>query len=182
MPPKEKSESDKLYETAKGLIRKDDVNGAIAFYTKALEMKPDNRAYLYERALAYIKIKDYTSAEKDLDKIHENVRGLICKAKLYVELGNNAKAVEKLKKVLLINPDHIDATTMMEDITGVHTDWYLDQKLMLPIAEKPRMNFNSVVGLTELKEDLTKSFVYPLIKPELAKAFGIKGGGGYILY
>ncbi len=50
------------------------------------------------------------------------------------------------------------------------------------VKEKPRLRFADVAGLDDVKEDIRLKMVYPFEHPELAKKFGIKGGGGVLLY
>src|SRR5437016_10217351 len=50
------------------------------------------------------------------------------------------------------------------------------------VKEKPNLKFDDVAGLDGVKEDIRLKMVYPFDHPELAKKFGIRGGGGVLLY
>jgi len=50
------------------------------------------------------------------------------------------------------------------------------------VKEKPKLRFDDVAGLDRVKEDIRLKMVYPFEHPELAKKFGIRGGGGVLLY
>ncbi|HSI32515.1 MAG TPA: ATP-binding protein [Tepidisphaeraceae bacterium] len=50
------------------------------------------------------------------------------------------------------------------------------------VKEKPDITFANVAGLEDVKEDIRLKMVYPFQHPELAKKFGIRGGGGVLLY
>lgn len=50
------------------------------------------------------------------------------------------------------------------------------------VKEKPNIKFADVAGLDAVKEDIRLKMVYPFDHPELAKKFGIKGGGGVLMY
>src|SRR3954466_13478456 len=50
------------------------------------------------------------------------------------------------------------------------------------VKEKPKIRFADVAGLDAVKEDIRLKMVYPFEHPELAQKFGIKGGGGVLLY
>src|SRR5437870_2069552 len=50
------------------------------------------------------------------------------------------------------------------------------------VKEKPNIKFDDVAGLDGVKEDIRLKMVYPFEHPELAERFGIRGGGGVILF
>ncbi|MEZ0263598.1 MAG: AAA family ATPase, partial [Phycisphaerae bacterium] len=50
------------------------------------------------------------------------------------------------------------------------------------VKEKPDITFANVAGLEDVKEDIRLKMVYPFQHTELAKKFGIRGGGGVLLY
>lgn len=50
------------------------------------------------------------------------------------------------------------------------------------VKEKPKLRFDDVAGLEVVKQDIRLKMVYPFEHPELAKKFGIRGGGGVLLY
>jgi transitional endoplasmic reticulum ATPase len=50
------------------------------------------------------------------------------------------------------------------------------------VKERPDLKFDDVAGLDNVKEDIRLKMVYPFQHPELAKKFGIRGGGGVLLY
>ncbi|MDY6864888.1 MAG: ATP-binding protein [Halobacteriota archaeon] len=52
----------------------------------------------------------------------------------------------------------------------------------LVLAEKPGISFNDIAGLDEVKENIKKAIVYPFKHPEEYKYFGVKPGGGILLY
>src|SRR5687767_13639741 len=50
------------------------------------------------------------------------------------------------------------------------------------VKEKPKLRFDDVAGLDEVKEGIRLKMLYPFEHPELAAKFGIKAGGGILLY
>ncbi len=50
------------------------------------------------------------------------------------------------------------------------------------VKEKPRLRFDDVAGLDQVKEDIRLKMIYPFEHPELAEKFGIRPGGGVLLY
>ncbi|MGB5925589.1 MAG: ATP-binding protein [Dehalococcoidia bacterium] len=52
----------------------------------------------------------------------------------------------------------------------------------LILAEKPRVRFVDIAGLETVKENIKEAIVYPFKYPEEYKYFGVKPGGGILLY
>src|SRR4029078_2784939 len=50
------------------------------------------------------------------------------------------------------------------------------------VKEKPKLRFDDVAGLDDVKEDIRLKMIYPFEHPELAQKFGINPGGGVLLY
>jgi transitional endoplasmic reticulum ATPase len=50
------------------------------------------------------------------------------------------------------------------------------------LKEKPDITFDDVAGLEDVKEDIRLKMLYPFRHPELAERFGIKPGGGILLF
>lgn len=50
------------------------------------------------------------------------------------------------------------------------------------VKEKPKLRFDDVAGLEDVKTDIKLKMLYPFEHPELAERFGIRAGGGILLY
>jgi transitional endoplasmic reticulum ATPase len=50
------------------------------------------------------------------------------------------------------------------------------------VKEKPNLRFDDVAGLDDVKEDIRLKMLYPFEHPELAQKFGIRAGGGVLLF
>lgn len=50
------------------------------------------------------------------------------------------------------------------------------------LKEKPDIDFDDVAGLEDVKEDIRLKMLYPFRHPELAERFGIRPGGGILLF
>jgi SpoVK/Ycf46/Vps4 family AAA+-type ATPase len=50
------------------------------------------------------------------------------------------------------------------------------------LTERPDVDFESVAGLDEVKEEIRLRMVYPFTHAEAAERYGIRGGGGLLLY
>ncbi len=48
--------------------------------------------------------------------------------------------------------------------------------------ERETINFSDVAALDEIKEEIREEIIYPIIRPDLAKHYGRRGGGGILLY
>ncbi len=61
-----------------------------------------------------------------------------------------------------------------EDKPGVPKDWTL--------AEKPKLRFDDIAGLDDVKEQIRIKMILPFTHPEKAKRYKVKTGGGILLY
>ena len=52
----------------------------------------------------------------------------------------------------------------------------------LILVQKPKIRFADIAGLEGVKENIKEAIVYPFIYPEEYKYFGVKPGGGILLY
>lgn len=52
----------------------------------------------------------------------------------------------------------------------------------LILVEKPKVRFEDIAGLQEVKERIKEAIVYPFVYPEEYKYFGVSPGGGILLY
>jgi transitional endoplasmic reticulum ATPase len=50
------------------------------------------------------------------------------------------------------------------------------------VREKPSLRFDDVAGLELVKEDIRLKMIYPFEHPELAAKFGVRPGGGVLLF
>ena len=50
------------------------------------------------------------------------------------------------------------------------------------VKEKPTLRFSDIAGLERVKEDIRLKMVYPFEHPELAKKFGVRLGGGVLMW
>jgi len=61
-----------------------------------------------------------------------------------------------------------------EDKSGVPKDWTL--------SEKPKIRFDDIAGLDDVKEQIRIKMIFPFTYPEKAKRYKVKTGGGILLY
>jgi transitional endoplasmic reticulum ATPase len=61
-----------------------------------------------------------------------------------------------------------------EDAKGAPKEWTL--------AEKPKVRFDDIAGLDDVKEQIRIKMIYPFTHPEKARKYRVKTGGGILLY
>jgi len=61
-----------------------------------------------------------------------------------------------------------------EDKPGIPKDWVL--------AEKPKLRFDDIAGLDDVKEQIRIKMILPFTHPEKARRYKVKTGGGILLY
>ena len=68
--------------------------------------------------------------------------------------------------------------------TNASSDNHRDTKKteQLIMVEKPTTKFSDIAGLDQVKEDIKEAIVYPFKYPEEYRYFGVKPGGGILLY
>lgn len=102
-----------LYNQAQELATKGDLERAIALYTEALELNPQNAKIYYKRGNSYYEQRAYEKAIEDYTtaiKIESNYNDAYYNRALsYYELGNNIKAITDLTQTLRLNPNDAEA-------------------------------------------------------------------------
>jgi tetratricopeptide (TPR) repeat protein len=96
---------------------KGDTVQAIADYTQAIKLEPDNAIYFANRGLSYLAREDYDSAIADFtdaiqigrDDTFSNAERYNWRAKAYENKGEYDKAIADYNASLQINPDNTDA-------------------------------------------------------------------------
>lgn len=89
---------------------------AIADYTEAIKIKPDNAAAFNLRAYVYVRQKNYPLALADYEKVsampensdtkYEKVTAAVAKGDLHLEMGKYDFAIAEYTKVIATMPDH----------------------------------------------------------------------------
>jgi len=192
-----------FYKLGNEHYEKGDFDRAIENYNRAIELDPNYDKAYYNRGLAYACKEDYDRAIADINKVIElkpdfaeayHVLGL---AYEYKSLPD--QAIEAYNKALKINPNFKDAQNRLELVLakkekmakeqaaapsagGRETKIEEGQIKEVAFLERPKMNFTNVAGMDQLKEIIKKYIVYPFVNPKLAEKYGMKAGGGVMLY
>ena len=108
--PQNPKKADALYYIGMCMIKKANPGGAIANFTKALEIRPAYVQARLARGGAYIDAKNYDGAIADLNQVLEaqpgNVEANYQLAMAYSWKANYAEAIRYFNKVLELNPNH----------------------------------------------------------------------------
>ena len=190
---------------------KQDFEAAIVDYNKALNLNPKYMKAYYNRGLAYACLQDYERAIEDFTKVTElnptfaeayHLRGLA-----YEYINQYDKAIADYDKAIELNPSYDEAKRHKEIAVSKKQSGYIttpdygapggapmanttggDPNMQnqginaVKLLQKPTVNFKDVAGMDKLKEEIRESIVYPLMKPDLARAYGKLAGGGIMLY
>jgi len=108
------------------------------------------------------------------------------------ELGRSASDVRKsVASSLQPEPSMSTDSFSAPDSNGEMFDDFVDEPMedwrpetfFTPSdTERTRVNFESVGGMEELKEEIRIKIIYPLQHPDLYKAYGRKAGGGILIF
>ena len=93
---------------ARGYHAKNQLDLAIADFSRAIEVQPNNQVFLHDRGRAYIDKGQYDLAIADFNRSIENnsvyVKSYIGRGEAYEALGNNEEAIANYRRAYSINP------------------------------------------------------------------------------
>eukprot|EP01088_Endostelium_zonatum_P020916 TRINITY_DN7943_c0_g1_i1.p1 TRINITY_DN7943_c0_g1~~TRINITY_DN7943_c0_g1_i1.p1 ORF type:complete len:209 (-),score=53.19 TRINITY_DN7943_c0_g1_i1:131-757(-) len=98
-------------------------DGAVEYYTKAIDLQPDNATYYGNRAASQIMLGLYNKALKDsltaLEKDPNFTKAHLRAAKCYFTLGDFPNAKKHYSQVLVSEPSNTEAKTNVSNITTI---------------------------------------------------------------
>ena len=108
---------------------------------------------------------------------------LILYTRALVKENSIGQAIEVYKTVLEIKPDYVDEEldAKLKQATFTESDTDTDDQDP-KFIQKPKINFEHVGGMENVKKEIEMKIIQPLKHPELYKAYGKKVGGGILLY
>ncbi|CAH0746971.1 unnamed protein product [Bemisia tabaci] len=111
--PEAKEQAEKFKAEANELYKKQDFNGAIELYTKAIETNPCSAIYYANRSIANLKLENFGYALNDASKAIEvdrnYIKGYYRRAAAYMSLGKYKQALSDLATVTKFRPNDSDA-------------------------------------------------------------------------
>lgn len=160
---------------------------AMGILEKIAESSGDEEVIL-KLAQLYYQRGNLDEAEEFLDGLSQSPGKLMLLSKVFYGKEDYQKAYDLYQQAVeedsqIEDPDYLKELTahsvkgkarlrVLDTRTGVWDD----------IVERPRISFDDVGGLEELKESIKANIIYPFQNPELYKAYGKKIGGGILLY
>lgn len=132
-------EGEKMFNSGKTKMMSGDSNGAIADFSKAIELDSKNMNYYLQRGMAYGLSGDYESAVKDYSIVisaePKHVFAYISRGAAYNKTKKFEKALNDLNKALDIDPENTEAFNnrgwtkkFMGDKKGACKDWKESKK------------------------------------------------------
>lgn len=141
----------------------------------------------YGLAEIYYKKEDYSTCnvilEEILDQEPEQFDYLLLYTRALVKEKDYAKALEIYKKIHQINPNFVDQA-LDQELKQPHSLETEKEEIDLDelFVQNPKINFDAVGGMEQVKKEIELKIIQPLKHPELYKAYGKKIGGGILLY
>lgn len=69
-----------------------------------------------------------------------------------------------------------------EQPTTIRGEGVQEEKKEFVLSEKPAVTFDDIAGMQEVKESIKEAIIYPFVYPEEYRHFGVKPGGGILMY
>ena len=165
---------------------------------ESLQLKPEDGNLQLLLAKAFFGLRKLSVAlvllEEITSKNSEMAEAWLLLAKVLLQLGDGESAKDAYEKAIILSPNLKDSfleseinlnnkpgepekiklgATAMED--GEEVEKSID-------IERPKVNFEQVGGMENLKEEIRKKIIFPLEHPDIYKAYGKKIGGGILMY
>ena len=180
---------------ARALLIRGDSSGAAVRVERVLQNEDDC-------AQAHLLLSRILLGEGDraraLEQFEKAVRidAAVTDVGLEQELGRSAADVRRsVASSLLLNDTPFSSSSdplppsgdmgsdMSDDFIDEPFDEWRPETFFTPgDSERTKVNFDSVGGMEELKEEIRIKIIYPLQHPDLYKAYGRKAGGGILIF
>lgn len=182
----------KLY--VDNLLKAGRENDALEELKILVKNQPDNLQFRYQMANIYyhrletgkaiVLIEDIVKSPEASEEL------LVLYLRLLIEEKSLEKASEIYERIKDGNPEFFDEAiekmaaehfTASDDIIDEANDILRENEIGLAV-EKPKVKFEDVGGMAQVKEEISFKIIRPLQHKELFAAYGKKAGGGILLY
>ncbi len=177
------------------LLKEGEFENAEKEYRQVLSLSPDDAQVKLGLAETFYQLKKNSAALVILEELMEDIeppaRVFLLSARLFLRTGETDQAVKAYRQVIQRDPSLSDGELERQlkidkmDILG-------DDRLRVPVEdiplssnttiEKPKLSFEDVGGMEQLKEEIRMKIIHPLNHPEIYKAYGKPIGGGILMY
>lgn len=138
-------------------------------------MNSDEISIFLKKAEEYISI----AIEKEKKKEYGGARSYyLMGAKAIIEAAK--RSPKELKKSRIEKADRL--TERARRLPKAIEEKGAKEEKIIQLLEKPKITFNEVAGLQNVKEKIKDLVITPFLHPELAKKWKIRTGGGMLLY
>jgi len=169
-------------------------------FREALAQAPDHHGLKLGLARAFYqqgkKNHAFVLLEDWVKQSNAPARAHVLFSRLLMQTGEIENAVAQYKKGIEKDADAADVDLAnrlgisredlheaQEVVDGrVRASWEGDPAPQEATMERPRLTFKDVGGMEAMKEEIRLKIIYPLLHPEMYKAYGKATGGGILLY
>lgn len=161
-------------------------------YTEALGYARNDSELKTGLAKTFVALKKFEAAQMVLEELidegEENAELFLLYSKVSLETNNVREAYEYYQKAVETDNSFADKQyeqqlhKAMKESGEVVQTGNVDNGISSSILEKPKIKFEDVGGLENVKEEIALKVIYPLKNPDIYKAFGKKTGGGILVY
>lgn len=167
---------------------------AKVYLQELLQEDPTDLEVKISLAEIYYQMTEFTEA-KDLLLSEENklqAKAVLLLSKVFYALGDYKQAVNYYQKARDADPRIYDASYEKE--LAPHMVQVRPKLKVIDyrrrdeanenddLFERPKVTFDDLGGLDELKENIRMQIIYPLQNPDLFRSYGKRVGGGLLLY
>jgi transitional endoplasmic reticulum ATPase len=176
---------------AEALLQGNNTSDAEIHFKIILEKQPSNTQAKTGLAKVYFNQEKYSTVIVILEEVIEqrgnDVGLLVMISKSLLRNSEIAKAQHYYQRALELNPalneTELDEGLRVQSTAAHDTDDLLGSiEQEMQEFERPKINFDDVGGMKNVKEEINVKIIQPLMYPELYKAYGKKIGGGILLY
>jgi AAA+ superfamily predicted ATPase len=184
-----------LAQVLSGLGRHDEAEQELR---EALAMAADSAELKLDLAGVYYQQAKYTQALVIVEDLAKGAappaKALVLYARILLQRGDVANAVAQYKLAIEADPDAGDQElaerlgVVPEEEAGevfegrVREPWQGPAGETQAEVERPKIAFDDVGGMDDLKEEIGMKIIYPMQHPEIYRAYGKEIGGGIMMY